>query len=229
MARLPVVSNPDPSSPPATDQSEVLEPGSPALVAMPDDLAQAMAQLEAARFDQATDQLAGHGSGVESPEEARARVLAFCRANPDALHRSCLDGHLTGSAIVVDAAGERTLLLHHAKLDRWLQPGGHADGDGNLANVAWREATEETGMSGLRVVRPAIDVDIHAIPARPGEPEHLHLDVRFAVIAPPDAVVELNQESLGARWLEPEDPEVTGAPDLARAVSRAVTVVRQLR
>jgi len=220
----------DPSSPSAAERSEALDAASPALVARPDDLDEAMAQLEAARFDPSpAGRAEGGDSAIESPEEARARVLAFCRANPDALHRSCLDGHLTGSAVVVDAAGERTLLLHHAKLDRWLQPGGHADGDGNLANVAWREATEETGMSGLRVVRPAIDVDIHTIPARPGEPEHLHLDVRFAVIAPPDAVVELNHESLGARWVQPRDPEVAGAPDLARAVSRAVTVVRQLR
>ncbi len=224
------MSSPDPSSWPAAEHSEALDADSPDLVARPDDLDEAVAQLAAARFDES----GGHGadgrhSPTESPEEARARVLAFCRVNPDALHRSCLDGHLTGSAVVVDAAGERTLLLHHAKLDRWLQPGGHADGDGNLANVAWREATEETGMSGLRVVRPAIDVDIHTIPARPGEPEHLHLDVRFAVIAPADAVVQLNHESLGARWVEPQAPEVADAPDLARAVRRAVTVVRQLR
>lgn len=224
------MSSPDPSSSPAAERSEALDAASPALVARPEDLDEAMAQLEAARFDES----AGVGAAeqhpaAESPEEARARVLAFCRANPDALHRSCLAGHLTGSAVVIDAAGERTLLLHHAKLGRWLQPGGHADGDGNLANVALREATEETGMSGLRVVRPAIDVDIHTIPARPGEPEHLHLDVRFAVIAPADAAVEVNHESLGARWVEPQDPEVADAPDLARAVNRAVRVVRQLR
>lgn len=221
------VPRPEPGSRP--EDVVVIDEGAPSLTARPDDLAEAMAQLESARFGPETPT----GGSVaaeptESAEAARARVLAFCRQHPDALHRSCLDGHLTGSAIVVDAAGRRTLLLHHAKLDRWLQPGGHADGDGNLANVALREATEETGMSGLRVVQPAIDVDIHTIPARPNEPEHLHLDVRFAVIAPRDAVVELNHESLGARWVEADDPIVVDAPDLARAVTEAFAVVARL-
>ncbi|MEL6983946.1 MAG: NUDIX hydrolase [Actinomycetota bacterium] len=183
-----------------------------------------MAQLRAASFDVARPP----DAGFESPDQARDRVLAFCQEHPDALHRTCLEGHLTGSAVVVDTAGQRTLLLHHAKLGRWLQPGGHADGDGNLAHVAWREATEETGLAGLTVIRPAIDVDIHTIPARPGEPEHLHLDVRFAVVAPDDAVVDLNHESLGSRWVEADDPAVRDAPDLARAVERALAVVREL-
>lgn len=224
-----MVSAPSPSPEPNAQTSEVLDRAR--LVAKPDDLAEAVTQLEAARFDAGASRAPWHDPRPEpeSPERARDRVLAFCRTHPDALERSCLEGHLTGSAVVVDAAGSRTLLLHHAKLGRWLQPGGHADGDGNLANVAWREATEETGMPGLRVVWPAVDVDIHTIPARPGEPEHLHLDVRFAVIAPDDAVVQLNHESLGARWVDPEDPVVADAPDLARAVTRALLVVRQLR
>ncbi|MEM9563258.1 MAG: NUDIX hydrolase [Actinomycetota bacterium] len=192
------------------------EPGSPELADRPDDLAEAIRQV---------------GGAVIEAERGRARrrVIDFAGTHPDALHRSCLQGHLTGSAFVIDAAGERALLLHHAKLDRWLQPGGHADGDGNLAGVAWREATEETGLAGLRLVLPAIDLDIHAIPARPGEPEHLHLDLRFAAVAPEGATVAHNHEALGARWVDADDPAVTGSPDLVRAVSRALTVVRALR
>ena len=208
----------------------VIEPGSPELAARPDDLAEARAQLEAAwgalPLGGADD--AASSDAVAEIEAARRRILAFCDEHPDALHRRCLAGHLTGSAIVVDPTGTRTLLLHHAKLDRWLQPGGHADGDGNLANVAWREATEETGLVGLRLVRPAIDIDIHTIPARPGEPEHLHLDLRFAVVAPEGATVAHNHESLGARWVDGDDPAVTTAPDLARAVRRALAVVARL-
>ncbi len=190
--------------------------GSPELANRPDDLAEAVRQV------------AGAAIGAER-DPARRRVIDFAAEHPDALNRSCLRGHLTGSAFVVDAAGERALLLHHAKLDRWLQPGGHADGDGNLAAVAWREATEETGLPDLRLVLPAIDLDIHAIPERPGEPEHLHLDLRFAAVAPEGATVAHNHEALGARWVAPDDPAVTGSPDLARAVSRALQVVRALR
>ena len=225
------VSEPEPTAGSAGSEVvfEVLGEGAADLAERPDDLAEAMAQLRAASFaDAGSAPGASAWPGVESPDQARDRVLRFCGQHGDALHRSCLSGHLTGSAVVVDPSGQRTLLLHHAKLDRWLQPGGHADGDGNLANVAWREATEETGLQGLRVVRPAIDIDIHTIPARPGEPEHLHLDVRFAVIAPDDSVVDLNHESLGARWVDADDEAVRNAPDLARAVDRATAVVRRL-
>ncbi len=212
--------SPPPAGPPSNPPDfSVLEPDSPELSARPDDLAEARSQIEAVRPEAGDDAVAA----------AMRTVLDFCQDHDDALHRSCLSGHLTGSAVVVDEAGRRTLLLHHAKLDRWLQPGGHADGDGNLANVAWREATEETGLTGLRLVRPAIDIDIHTIPARPGEPEHLHLDVRFAVIAPDGATVDHNHEALGARWVDGDDPAVVDAPDLARAVSRALAVVRRLR
>ena len=82
------------------------------------------------------------------------QVLQFCEDHSDALHRTCLAGHLTGSAAVVDPGRNAALILHHVKLDRWLQPGGHADGVADLAEVALTEATEETGIEGLRG-RPA--------------------------------------------------------------------------
>lgn len=156
--------------------------------------------------------------------EVRARILDFIGSHPNALHRSCLDGHLTGSGIVVDPATGESLLINHAKLGRWLQPGGHADGDGNLAAVAWREASEETGLNGLRAVLPAVDVDIHEIPARPGEPAHLHLDLRFLILVGPDREAAPNHETLGARWMRPDDPEIVGTGELQRAVSRASTL-----
>jgi 8-oxo-dGTP pyrophosphatase MutT (NUDIX family) len=126
-------------------------------------------------------------------EEARdlEQIRDFVRRHEDPFDRQIPEGHLTGSAIVVSAAGEGTLLLHHRKLDRWLQPGGHADpGEATGESVALREALEETGLSGLalhpRAPRP-LDVDVHDIPARRTEPAHEHLDLRYLVLAPEGA------------------------------------------
>lgn len=139
-------------------------------------------------------------------ERHRRAILEFVDEHDDALHRSCLEGHLTGSALVVDATAEHVLLLFHAKLQRWLQPGGHCDGDANLAAVALREATEETGMAGLRVDPVAVDVDVHEVDP-PKEGPHLHLDVRFLVVAPPGARPRGNHESEAIRWVPPTELE----------------------
>src|SRR5207253_4326 len=112
------------------------------------------------------------------PAAERDRILAFLDAHPDALHRSCVDGHLTGSALVVDPPSDRALLMHHRKLDKWLQMGGHADGEPDLAAVALAEATEESGIAGLVLEPQPVDLDVHEVHP-PGEPAHLHLDVRF--------------------------------------------------
>lgn len=115
--------------------------------------------------------------------------------------RRRLAGHFTGSAWLVDGAGKRVLLTHHRKLGRWLQLGGHADGDADLAAVALREAEEESGLSDL-VVEPAIfDLDRHAIPARGEEPEHWHYDVRFVVRANGSEDFAVGEESLDLAWI----------------------------
>ncbi len=150
----------------------------------------------------------------------RAFILEFVDQHPEALYRTCLPGHLTGSAVVVDAAGRRVLLMHHAKLDRWLQPGGHADGNANLAAVALREATEETGIEGLLIDPEPVDLDVHGIPERGTEPAHWHLDVRFLVRAPIDATVVGNDESLDLQWFE---PAAVGAVDPDGDLTRLIT------
>lgn len=154
-------------------------------------------------------------------EKFRAQVLELVEAHPGALHRSCTAGHLTGSAVVVDPARQQTLLILHRKLGRWFQPGGHADGDGNLAAVALKEATEETGIAGLRVATPALDLDIHDVPLPDGH--HLHLDLRFLVLAPPNAEAPGNHESIEVRWVSPEDLPALGVdPGTTRLVTRAL-------
>jgi len=143
------------------------------------------------------------------PEEAArvARVRGLVAARADCFERSCPPGHVTGSAFVVSADGRRTLLVHHRKLDRWLQPGGHADGESDVAQVALREAREETGIDALTFVgtdgEPApFDLDVHEIPARPGEPAHEHHDVRFLLVAAAGQEARASEESHAVRWFE---------------------------
>lgn len=169
-------------------------------------------------------------AAVSSGEQRQLQeqILSFIDAHDDALFRSCLEGHLTGSAVVVDPSRSATLLIHHAKLERWLQPGGHADGDGDLANVALREAQEETGLGGLRVVSPAIDIDIHEIPARGDEPAHLHLDLRFLVVAEPGSEpVRDEVETLDARWVTADDPDgLMTSDELVRLVAKGIAAAQ---
>jgi 8-oxo-dGTP pyrophosphatase MutT (NUDIX family) len=165
-----------------------------------------------------------HIAACDVPGAAAARddVLRFVDAHPDALHRTCAPGHLTGSALVYDPQREQFLLLHHTKLRKWLQPGGHADGDANLPAVALREATEETGIDGLVVVAPAIDVDIHLVEP-PKEHPHLHHDVRYLVLVPPGAAAVGNHESTALRWCRVDDLAELGCDDSVRRLVEAGT------
>jgi 8-oxo-dGTP pyrophosphatase MutT (NUDIX family) len=153
-------------------------------------------------------------------ERVRRRMQAFAAEHRDALLRSCRPGHFTGSALVVDPSRGVVLVLWHRKLQRWLQPGGHADGVGDLARVALREAVEETGIEGLRVVGPAVDLDVHEV-RPPGEEPHLHLDLRYVVVAPPGAQPVGNHESEALRWVGEDELVGLGADDGLRRLARA--------
>jgi 8-oxo-dGTP pyrophosphatase MutT (NUDIX family) len=136
------------------------------------------------------------------PEHAllAQQFVDFSRAGLRAFERSHGGGHFTGSAWLVSADGQRVLLTHHRKLGRWLQLGGHADGDTDLASVALREAQEESGLADL-VVEPAIfDLDRHRIPARGDELEHWHYDVRYVVRATDSEAFAISEESLALAW-----------------------------
>lgn len=142
------------------------------------------------------------------PEDAEraARILAFIAAHEDCFVRTCRPGHLTGSAWILSADLTDVLLVHHRKLGRWLQPGGHADGEADLFRVAVREAQEETGIvtfTTLPGINP-LDLDIHEIPAHGDEPPHLHLDVRFLLVAAAGEVPRASEESTAVRWVQRE-------------------------
>jgi 8-oxo-dGTP pyrophosphatase MutT (NUDIX family) len=132
-------------------------------------------------------------------------VLQFVRANPDCFERSCRDGHVTGSAWILSHDRTQFLLTHHKKLGRWLQLGGHADGNPDPADVALQEAREESGMREFELAvmgaeRLPFDVDVHVIPATAKEPAHLHHDVRYLLVAGPGQELRVSSESYDLRW-----------------------------
>ena len=136
------------------------------------------------------------------PEESETvtRFEAFVDSHSDCFHRSCPIGHTTGSAWIVNRAGERVLLTHHRKLERWLQPGGHCDGDPDTLEVALREAREESGLDVRALDEAIFDLDVHLIPARGCEPAHYHYDVRFLVQAMQDRF-RVSEESCALAWV----------------------------
>jgi len=140
----------------------------------------------------------------DHPVESRTinRFMDFVKQEAGCFERSTISGHVTASAWILSPDGERVLLTHHRKLDRWLQLGGHADGDPDVLSVAYKEAREESGIDHFEQVLPGIfDLDIHVIPARKNEPEHFHYDVRylFRVSGSTDYIV--SAESHDLRWV----------------------------
>lgn len=128
------------------------------------------------------------------------QFLELVQAPGNPYVRERLAGHLTASSLVVSADGVRTLLTHHRKLGLWLQPGGHADGDTDLARVALREAQEETGLPGLELEPGIFDLDRHWIPEHGDAPAHWHYDVRYVVRAGPDERFTVSAESHDLAW-----------------------------
>src|SRR5690606_23499667 len=148
------------------------------------------------------DQLAAYAA--KHPEEADtvARFIGFVETEPGCFERSLATGHVTGSAWIVSADGSEVLLTHHRKLDRWLQLGGHADGDPDVLAVALKEAREESGLTEFETVGHGIfDLDIHPIPARQDDPEHLHYDVRYLLRATGSTDYTVSDESHDLRWV----------------------------
>jgi 8-oxo-dGTP pyrophosphatase MutT (NUDIX family) len=180
-------------------------------------------------------QLEGHPSADAREASDLATICAFVRARADPFARSHLDAHLTGSAFVVSSDGQRVLLVHHRRLDLWLQPGGHGEPGERLGEeVALREAREETGIATLALHPTAprpLDVDVHRIPERKGVPAHDHLDLRYLVVAPPGVRIRHDlDEAHDARWFTWEDLDAMPTDHPFRrmaAKARALVVARQ--
>ena len=150
------------------------------------------------------------------------RLVDFVEAHSDCFERSLSIGHITGSAWVINRAGTHVLLTHHKKLDRWLQLGGHADGNADILDAAQREANEESGLPGLKPISGGIfDIDIHLIPERKTEPAHYHYDIRFVFQASETDEYVVSDESHDLAWVDIQRLEdFTDEPSMLRMAEK---------
>ena len=148
------------------------------------------------------NKLRAHSTVDAHEESMRQQIIKFVEDHTDCFERSSKIGHITGSAFIVNPRQTHTLLTHHRQLEKWLQLGGHSDGDPDTLNVALREAEEESGLKGIVAVSENIfDVDVHPIPERKGEPAHFHYDVRFLFQAEDTAPLIVSSESKDLAWI----------------------------
>lgn len=151
-------------------------------------------------------------------------TISFIEQHPDCFKRELRIGHVTGSAWILNPSKTHALLMHHQKLDKWFQPGGHCDGDPDVLHVAQKEAEEETGLPVKTLTNVIFDVDTHIIPTRKDVPEHTHYDIRYVFIADMDAE-ELgpNAEAKALRWIKLEDiHQYNNSPSILRMVQKTI-------
>lgn len=156
-----------------------------------------------------------------TPKEAAHKVamINFVQNNPDCFERTLEIGHITASCWLLNKAGTHILLTHHKKLGRWLQLGGHCDGDHDVVRVAFKEAQEESGILHIEPISEEIfDIDIHLIPENKKENAHYHYDVRFVLQVKSDEQIVISDESNDLRWfsIEHEHDELPQVDDSLR-------------
>ena len=145
--------------------------------------------------------LNAHQSFDSHEQQMLERLITFVSEYDNFYSRELSVGHITASAWIVDEENSHALLLHHGKLNKWLQPGGHVEDDADILSASMREAREETGVAVQPHSEQIFDVDIHEIPARPNEPAHFHYDIRFLLVADRAAPLLVSSESKDLAWV----------------------------
>ena len=173
--------------------------------------------------------LLAYGPADEAEARDREAMHALVASEPACFARTTYaPGHFTGSLFVLSADDGRVLLHQHRRLGRWLQMGGHDEGESDPAATALREGREESGLSDLELLSPAIlDLDVHPIPAGKGEPPHAHFDVRYAGLTRSASAARADEaESLGLAWLPlREAARRMGEPGAFRALAKAARLL----
>ncbi len=160
---------------------------------------------------------------VPEQDSLRHAVMAFLEARPDSCQRACVPGHVTASTLVVDHTAGAALLTLHPRLGRWVQLGGHCEEvDTGIIAAALREATEESGITGLELDPALAAVHVHPVTCSLGVPTR-HLDLQFIAKAPPGAQPVLSDESLDLRWWPLDAPP----PDSDAGLARLIDVARR--
>lgn len=150
----------------------------------------------------------------------RQEIIKFVMSNNDCFERANQKGHITGSCWLLNPERNKVLLTHHRKLNKWIQLGGHAEGENDIIAVAIREAQEESGIDGIKCLSENIfDVDIHKIPAYKNDPEHWHYDIRILLMAESENYI-VSQESKDLSWKSMEQIFELGSYSLARMATK---------
>lgn len=139
------------------------------------------------------------------PEETEKadRLIKIVETESDLLGKVNKDGHLTGSAWIMNREKTHVLLTHHAKLNIWIQLGGHTEEGESVYDTAFREAVEESELKSIeKTDREIFDIDIHLIPARKNEKEHYHYDIRYVFYVDMDEEFTVTDESHDLKWVE---------------------------
>jgi len=164
-----------------------------------------------------TELLGNYQSTDSHQQDYKQKMLEFLHSSINCFSRENQTGHFTASAFVINKQGDKFLLMHHAKLDKWLQLGGHCDGDPDILSVAIKEAQEESGCQRIKPMSTEVfDLDIHYIPATANIVEHLHYDVRFLLQIDDNSMIKSNKESKDLRWFSVKDPLPTKSTSILR-------------